>query len=72
MSATKTFRHGQILRLVGDAHIASQEELRRRLAAEKLRVTQATLSRDLQELRLVKTQSGYRSTACLLYTSRCV
>jgi transcriptional regulator of arginine metabolism len=63
MSATKTFRHGQILRLVGDAHIASQEELRRRLAAEKLRVTQATLSRDLQELRLVKTQSGYRSTA---------
>ncbi len=65
MSATKTFRHGQILRLVGDAHIASQEDLRRRLAAEKLRVTQATLSRDIQELRLVKTQSGYRSTAVL-------
>jgi len=63
MGATKTFRHGQILRLVGDARIASQEELRRRLAAEKLRVTQATLSRDIQELRLVKTQSGYRSTA---------
>jgi transcriptional regulator of arginine metabolism len=65
MSATKTFRHGQILRLVGDSHVASQEELRRRLASEKLRVTQATLSRDLQELRLVKTQSGYRSAAAL-------
>ena len=65
MGATKTFRHGQILRLVGDAHIASQEDLRRRLAAEKLRVTQATLSRDIQELRLVKTQGGYRSTAAL-------
>jgi len=65
MSATKTFRHGQILRLVSDAHIASQEDLRRRLAAEKMRVTQATLSRDIQELRLVKTQSGYRSTAVL-------
>jgi transcriptional regulator of arginine metabolism len=63
MSTTKTFRHGQILRLVSDAHIASQEDLRRRLAAEKLRVTQATLSRDIQELRLVKTRSGYRSTA---------
>jgi transcriptional regulator of arginine metabolism len=65
MSATKTFRHGQILRLVGDAHIVSQEDLRRRLAAEKLRVTQATLSRDIQELRLVKTQNGYRSAAAL-------
>jgi len=63
MGATKTFRHGQILRLVSDARIASQEDLRRKLAAEKLRVTQATLSRDIQELRLVKTQSGYRSTA---------
>jgi transcriptional regulator of arginine metabolism len=62
MGATKTFRHGQILRLVSDAQIGSQEDLRRKLAAEKLRVTQATLSRDLQELRLVKTQSGYRAT----------
>ena len=61
MGATKTFRHGQILRLVSNAAIASQEELRRKLASEKLRVTQATLSRDIQELRLVKTQSGYRS-----------
>ena len=65
MSATKTFRHGQILRLVSDARIASQEDLRRKLASEKLRVTQATLSRDIQELRLVKTQGGYRSTATL-------
>jgi transcriptional regulator of arginine metabolism len=65
MSATKTFRHGQILRLVGDAQIASQEDLRRRLATQKLRVTQATLSRDIQELRLVKTQEGYRSAAAM-------
>jgi len=60
MSAGKTFRHGQILRLVSGQPIANQEELRRRLAAQKMRVTQATLSRDLQELRLVKTQEGYR------------
>lgn len=60
MGSRKTFRHGQILRLVSDGSIANQEELRRRLAAQRLRVTQATLSRDMQELRLVKTQGGYR------------
>lgn len=65
MSTGKTFRHGQILRLVTDQRIANQEELRRRLAAQKLRVTQATLSRDLQELRLVKTPAGYRPGAGL-------
>src|SRR6267143_1420846 len=65
MSTGKTFRHGQILRLVSDQRIGNQEELRRRLSAQKLRVTQATLSRDLQELRLVKTQSGYKPATAL-------
>jgi len=65
MSAGKTFRHGQILRLVSDQHIGNQEELRRRLAAQRLRVTQATLSRDLQELRLIKTHEGYKPSAAL-------
>src|ERR1700741_928990 len=65
MNTHKTFRHGQILRLVTDQQIANQEELRRRLAAQKLRVTQATLSRDLQELRLGKTQEGYRPATSL-------
>ena len=60
MSATKTFRHGQILRLVAGERVGNQEELRRRLAQQKLRVTQATLSRDLQELKLVKTTQGYK------------
>jgi transcriptional regulator of arginine metabolism len=65
MSIGKTFRHGQILRLVTGQRIANQEELRRRLATQKLRVTQATLSRDLQELRLVKTHDGYKTAAAL-------
>jgi len=65
MSAGKTFRHGQILRLVSGQPIVSQEELRRRLAQQKMRVTQATLSRDLQELKLVKTQEGYRPATVL-------
>jgi transcriptional regulator of arginine metabolism len=65
MSLGKTFRHGQILRLVEGQRIVSQEELRRRLAQQRLRVTQATLSRDLQELKLIKTPEGYRSSAVL-------
>src|SRR3974390_2820566 len=60
MSATKTFRHGQILRLIPQGGVGSQEQLRRRLAQQKLRVTQATLSRDLQELKLAKTHEGYK------------
>lgn len=65
MSAGKTFRHGQILRLVSGQPISNQEELRRRLAQLKMRVTQATLSRDLQELKLVKTQEGYKPATVL-------
>src|SRR2546430_17367197 len=65
MSTHKTFRHGQILRLVSDQRIANQEELRRRLAAQKIRVTQATLSRDLQELRFVNSQEGNKQAAVL-------
>ncbi len=65
MPLGKTFRHGQILRLIADQQIASQDELRRQLAARKMRVTQATLSRDLHELRLVKTQAGYKPAAAL-------
>lgn len=65
MRAGKTFRHGQILRLVTGQRIASQEDLRRQLAAQKMRVTQATLSRDLQQLHLVKTQEGYKQASSL-------
>jgi transcriptional regulator of arginine metabolism len=63
MGATKTFRHGQILRLVSSERISNQEDLRRRLAQQRMRVTQATLSRDLHELNLVKTSEGYRAPA---------
>ncbi|HEY2119108.1 MAG TPA: hypothetical protein VGH37_07990 [Candidatus Acidoferrum sp.] len=65
MSATKTFRHGQILRLIAAGGVANQEDLRRRLARQKLRVTQATLSRDLQELKLAKTVEGYKVASAL-------
>lgn len=63
VGAGKSFRHGQILRLVTGERIPDQETLRRRLAQQRLRVTQATLSRDLQEMKLVKTAEGYRPAA---------
>src|SRR6516165_3224868 len=65
MSAGKTFRQGQILRLVSGERIASQDDLRRRLAQQRLRVTQATLSRDLHELKLVKTTEGYKQSTAI-------
>jgi transcriptional regulator of arginine metabolism len=66
MSATKTFRHGQILRLIAAGGVGNQEDLRRRLAQQKLRVTQATLSRDLHELKLAKTIEGYKMPSVLI------
>jgi transcriptional regulator of arginine metabolism len=63
MSAQKRFRQGQILKLITGGAIANQDELRRRLAHMKLRVTQATLSRDLRELKLVKTPEGYKQVS---------
>jgi transcriptional regulator of arginine metabolism len=50
----KTQRHGAILRLVRAKAVHSQEQLRKLLLAEGIEVTQATLSRDLHELRLLK------------------
>jgi transcriptional regulator of arginine metabolism len=41
------------------SRIASQEELRRKLAGRGYHVTQATLSRDMHELKLSKGPNGY-------------
>lgn len=63
MGAHKRFRQGQILKLLADESVASQDDLRRQLFHLGVRVTQATLSRDLRELRLVKTAAGYKPLA---------
>lgn len=41
-------------------NIETQSDLRRKLARRGIRVTQATVSRDIEELSLVKTREGYR------------
>ncbi|MGA3082128.1 MAG: ArgR family transcriptional regulator [Terracidiphilus sp.] len=55
----KTLRHNAIRELVGHALVASQDELRRKLRRRGFAVTQATLSRDIHELRLSKGPGGY-------------
>lgn len=50
-------RHGVILDVIARESITSQEMLRQRLQAEGVAVTQATLSRDLKELGVVKRAS---------------
>jgi transcriptional regulator of arginine metabolism len=60
MGSHKRMRQGQILKLVESEPVENQDELRRRLGSMGVRVTQATLSRDLRELKLVKTAEGYR------------
>lgn len=50
----KAQRQAAILELVGREAIHSQEQLRRRLRAQGFDVTQATLSRDIRGLGLVK------------------
>ena len=53
----KTRRQAVILELVGDEPVHSQEQLRTRLKARGYDVTQATLSRDIRDLGLVKRSS---------------
>lgn len=57
---SKSFRHGQILKLVRSRHVHTQEELAEELKKAGITATQVTLSRDLRELRLAKTPEGYR------------
>jgi transcriptional regulator of arginine metabolism len=52
--SAKPERQQAILRLIGSHAVASQEDLKRLLAARGHAVTQATLSRDLRELGVVR------------------
>jgi len=57
----KTFRQGQILKLIRNRRILTQEDLARELSESfQIQTTQVTLSRDIRELGLLKTQEGYR------------
>lgn len=53
----KLSRHSKILDLIANFNIDTQEELARRLAEDGYNVTQATVSRDIKDLKLVKVLS---------------
>ncbi len=59
----KTRRHAKILEIINSRPVETQDELQRLLCEDGYNVTQATVSRDIKELRLIKTPAaggGYR------------
>ena len=60
---TKSYRQGQILKLIRSKGISTQEELSQELKSQGIAATQVTLSRDIRDLRLVKTREGYKEMA---------
>ncbi|HTS29743.1 MAG TPA: hypothetical protein VMH81_27925 [Bryobacteraceae bacterium] len=60
---TKTYRQGQILKLIRSMKISTQDELSHELGKLGIAATQVTLSRDIRDLRLVKTRDGYQEMA---------
>ena len=59
----KRERHAKIIELIGKYAIETQEELAEELKNHGVKVTQATVSRDIKELRLLKVLSengGYK------------
>jgi transcriptional regulator of arginine metabolism len=57
---SKTARHKAILDLLDEGPVDSQDSLQHRLERKGFEVGQATLSRDVHELKLVKGVEGYR------------
>jgi transcriptional regulator of arginine metabolism len=62
--ATKAARHGRITALIAERAVRSQGELAALLAAEGIETTQATLSRDLEELGAIKLRGVQGGTGC--------
>lgn len=54
---SKFNRHAKILEIIAKERIYTQEQLLEKLRAANFVVTQATVSRDIRELRLVKVQT---------------
>jgi transcriptional regulator of arginine metabolism len=56
----KHYRRTLILDLLGKEPLHTQAEVCEKLARRGIHVTQATVSRDIEELGIVKTREGYR------------
>lgn len=67
MKTAKNSRQEKILSLIRDNDISTQEELTARVNAEGFEATQATISRDIKELGIIKITLPNRATKyCVL------
>ncbi|MFP4660873.1 MAG: arginine repressor [Halanaerobiales bacterium] len=55
----KSKRHLKIVNIIKEEDISTQEELAERLQNQGIEVTQATISRDIKKLGLIKVPDGY-------------
>lgn len=54
----KNDRQNQLLQIISEEIIETQEQLLERLQAKGIKSTQATISRDIKELHLIKEPAG--------------
>ncbi len=60
----KVNRHAKIIELISKYQIETQEELAEHLNQEGLKVTQATVSRDIRDLKLTKYGQKWKTEIC--------
>lgn len=61
MPYSKTERHDAIRKVITRQKVSSQEELKHALAGDGIEISQATLSRDLQEIGVIKSRGDSSS-----------
>jgi transcriptional regulator of arginine metabolism len=66
LTATKAARHARIVALIRGRAVRAQTDLAELLAAEGIHITQATLSRDLDELGAVKVRAADGTSAYVI------
>lgn len=54
----KNIRHERLLKIIAENVINTQDELQQRLVDEGFKVTQSTVSRDIKQLRIIKTHDS--------------
>jgi len=66
----KVTRHAKILEIINSKDIETQEELADELRKSGMNITQATVSRDIKELKLIKvlSESGKYKYATIIHT----
>lgn len=61
MKDVKSKRQGEILKIISEVDVETQDQLLNELKRRGLNSTQATISRDIKELHLIKELTGYGS-----------